>query len=125
MTEFEKKSFSVYQQGDDTYRSNWDAIFAKRPIADDLDELDRAALAKRREPPLRGHDFTEPVAPITTAGRAELLEIIAQQRARIAALEEGLAIKGWFCKGCKVFTGCEKEELTECRSCGKPRSYNP
>lgn len=35
---------------------------------------------------------------------------------------EGLLF-GWTCCQCKVFTGCAKENLTHCRSCGHARCY--
>lgn len=35
---------------------------------------------------------------------------------------EGLIIRGWFCETCRVFNGEEKEPLTACRSCARPRT---
>ena len=42
-------------------------------------------------------------------------------KSRNTELAGGLNIKGWWCI-CEIFNGCEKEERTDCRSCGRPKT---
>ena len=44
------------------------------------------------------------------------------QNMKSCLAREGLLF-GWTCCTCKVFTGCAKENLTHCRSCGHARCY--
>ena len=44
--------------------------------------------------------------------------LIDRLKKRIAELEAGIVLTGWWCVACKVFNGAAKEILAECRSCG-------
>jgi rubrerythrin len=58
--------------------------------------------------------------------RAEQAEAeVLSLRQRIGEMAGGLLLKGWWCMFCGIFSSSEKEELTECRSCGKPRTVLP
>ncbi len=53
---------------------------------------------------------------------ALLDEIEAATEARVRSeFSGGIVLRGWTCKECRSFNGSEKEELTECRSCGAAR----
>ena len=54
-------------------------------------------------------------------GRAILIAMIISMRARIAELEGGIILKGWWCLYCDTFNSGEKEDLAECRHCGKEK----
>lgn len=58
---------------------------------------------------------------LSAAERAE----VAALRARVMQLQSqnlALLLPGWICVYCKVFNGSAKEELKECRCCGKART---
>ena len=57
----------------------------------------------------------------TGLGRNILIAMIISMRARIAQLEEGIVLKGWWCFHCDAFNSGEKEDLGECRHCGREK----
>ena len=65
---------------------------------------------------------TATTAAKVAVDRAEKAELEALSlRKRLGEMAAGLVLKGWWCMFCDIFNSSEKEELTECRSCGKPR----
>ena len=61
----------------------------------------------------------------TGLGRNILIAMIISMRARIKELEAGIVLKGWWCLYCDTFNSGEKEELKECRHCGKDKKARP
>ncbi len=64
----------------------------------------------------------------TNCSREELINVIEVQRAKIAELESGINLPGWWCFGiresgarCDTFNGEAKEKHLVCRRCEKPK----
>jgi hypothetical protein len=55
------------------------------------------------------------------AAEAEVLAL----RKKLAEKVGGLLLAGWWCMWCDRFNSSEKEDLTECHSCGKPKKARP
>lgn len=83
------------------------------------------AAEKGRDGYLAGYE-TELEAHAET--RAEVVRLTGENASltkRLAEMAGGIVLRGWWCLPCGTFCSSEKEELAECRSCGRPRTVNP
>lgn len=71
-------------------------------------------------------DKLEAVAKTAVEALAEASMILDKAGKRCLEIlhtkPRGITLPGWHCKNCGGFNGSEKEELKECRACGKPNA---